>query len=469
MSMAGLVCAVSIGHGIWGWVAARRLQACLTQLRDAGQWTSVSDLVMQPVPDADNAGEDYRAAAASLDSTLVKQYAFFRQGGWPDWPYSPAELDRVRAALPTCQVALDHAQAAATKARLDWKIDPNAGVLDLMLPKLSLFRELANSLDAAALDAHLRGDDAQFCERIAQLFRLARALDEMPVALVSHLVANGCDMMACRSLQQLAQPLSVDSSQGAATQPVHPATRRQLAQLISELLDDTPHKAAWKRAMAGERVLEIELADSIITGKNIGSASAPVNNAFPQHVVFKSYLFGPIVRGDICWMSANVDKAIGARQAPDFPTATQLLGSEHAVTDAHPYLHLVARILAPSFERVLANDYRLLAERRATAALLAIRLFSIDHERRLPSRLDELVPTYLPAVPFDPMAQGGRTLRYLPRPSDPIVYSVGMDGVDDGGSETPLPGRESARRGIWGLKDAVFHYLPQPKPPSGDE
>ena len=70
------------------------------------------------------------------------------------------------------------------------------------------------------------------------------------------------------------------------------------------------------------------------------------------------------------------------------------------------------------------------------------------------------MPAYLPAVPADPFAAGGKPLKYLPDTvgwdippalaaaessyvpppgtgpfiGGPVVYSVGEDGIDDGGS-----------------------------------
>ncbi len=66
------------------------------------------------------------------------------------------------------------------------------------------------------------------------------------------------------------------------------------------------------------------------------------------------------------------------------------------------------------------------------AIALAIRLYVLDHGRR-PARLEALVPDYLPAVPDDPFARDGRAIRYRSDEAQPLLYSVWLNGADDGG------------------------------------
>ncbi len=73
-----------------------------------------------------------------------------------------------------------------------------------------------------------------------------------------------------------------------------------------------------------------------------------------------------------------------------------------------------------------------LAERRLTATGLAILLFENEHQTR-PRKLQDLVPEFIPYIPLDPFAPGEETIKYLPDVSNPIIYSLGPDGDDDGG------------------------------------
>jgi hypothetical protein len=62
---------------------------------------------------------------------------------------------------------------------------------------------------------------------------------------------------------------------------------------------------------------------------------------------------------------------------------------------------------------------------------VAMTRFRLDHGA-MPSRLDDLVPAYLDAIPTDPF--NGGPIRLAVKPDRWIVYSVGPDGVDDGGA-----------------------------------
>jgi hypothetical protein len=68
---------------------------------------------------------------------------------------------------------------------------------------------------------------------------------------------------------------------------------------------------------------------------------------------------------------------------------------------------------------------------RAARIALAIARYRLAHAGALPTSLSDLVPGYLSAVPQDPLS--GAPMRFRTEPGAYTVYSVGMDGDDDGG------------------------------------
>ena len=68
---------------------------------------------------------------------------------------------------------------------------------------------------------------------------------------------------------------------------------------------------------------------------------------------------------------------------------------------------------------------------------LALRAYH-DKNKAWPEQLSALVPAYLNHIPMDPFALKG-SLRYRLMGSGYLLYSVGPDGIDDGGKAIVRP------------------------------
>ena len=86
--------------------------------------------------------------------------------------------------------------------------------------------------------------------------------------------------------------------------------------------------------------------------------------------------------------------------------------------------------LKAGMRRSSEKHSRIVAQERLLAAELALRCYQSD-KARAPARLDDLVPAYLPQVPQDPFS--GQAIVYRPQGANWLLYSVGSDGVDNGG------------------------------------
>jgi hypothetical protein len=76
------------------------------------------------------------------------------------------------------------------------------------------------------------------------------------------------------------------------------------------------------------------------------------------------------------------------------------------------------------------RNSRTTAQLRLLTVELALHCY-LSEQGRAPSKLDQLVPKYLAQVPGDPFSQ--RPLVFRPQGTNWLLYSVGPDGVDDGG------------------------------------
>lgn len=99
-----------------------------------------------------------------------------------------------------------------------------------------------------------------------------------------------------------------------------------------------------------------------------------------------------------------------------------------AYMNRNPFGHVLLSSLYPS--AVLNKVSIAEASVSATRISLALQAYYLAH-KSLPNSLDELVPEYLPTIPRDPF--DGDSMRYSKERK--IVYSVGDDFMDQGGSE----------------------------------
>ncbi len=89
---------------------------------------------------------------------------------------------------------------------------------------------------------------------------------------------------------------------------------------------------------------------------------------------------------------------------------------------------------------LLNIDVRHLALLRTTQTALAVERYRLA-EGSLPKSLDDLVPSCIEAIPTDPF--DGHPLKYRTRKTGYVVYSVGEDQTDEGGTERGTQGRDS--------------------------
>jgi hypothetical protein len=115
----------------------------------------------------------------------------------------------------------------------------------------------------------------------------------------------------------------------------------------------------------------------------------------------------------------------------------------------------MAGILVPSTDRAAGAKYQLFTDRRLAATALAIAWYRAEHNGEFPASLEALVPTYLPSIPTDAMSPG-QPLRYSAG-EQPILWSIGTNGIDDNGDDTITKNGSSE----WNRPDRVVHLLPQ--------
>lgn len=97
-------------------------------------------------------------------------------------------------------------------------------------------------------------------------------------------------------------------------------------------------------------------------------------------------------------------------------------------------------LLLPAWNKVAEAALRDKALLRSTITALAAERYRLA-EGKWPKQLDDLCPRYLPAVPTDPF--DGEPLKLAVRDDGITIYSTGQDGVDNGGGNLTVTGREA--------------------------
>jgi hypothetical protein len=128
---------------------------------------------------------------------------------------------------------------------------------------------------------------------------------------------------------------------------------------------------------------------------------------------------------------AEANSRLASIPVPSEPEGPALVAGRNAIG------RTLASSIVPAVGKSLRRACEVESDIAATRIIVALNRYR-RQEGRWPLALHELVPAFLDAVPNDPF--DGLPFRYAPAKG--IVYSVGEDLVDDGGSAPPpLPGR----------------------------
>ncbi|MCS6866365.1 MAG: hypothetical protein RMJ56_15005 [Gemmataceae bacterium] len=108
----------------------------------------------------------------------------------------------------------------------------------------------------------------------------------------------------------------------------------------------------------------------------------------------------------------------------------QLAGPEAGQVVARSIANTLMSLLAPAIRRISAAQER--AEQVAMNLQIALALAAYHNDNgKYPDKLTDLAPKYLAQVPHDGFS--GQPLIYKPTAQGYLLYSVGMNGQDDGG------------------------------------
>lgn len=328
---------------------------------------------------------------------------------------SPEDLEKLRNYLAENADLLQALHAASELTPGAFSLDFSKGFA-MELPHLARLRQAARMLLVEAVSASLNGDTDLAFEALMACVSVQQPLRDENL-IISQLVRAACNGIAVGG---------VISTLGFADY-----TDEQLAALQQAFLREHD-QGAFTDALITERVFALEAFDDPASAlTNVGMERSWMDEVIPGSfaaLIQTANAFGWFA-GDREEYLRNISDMIEASRLP-YLEARPVFGEIESRMNNQSLLPSLNAMLLGGLSRVpdalAANDARLNIGNTA-AAVERYRLAT----GALPAQLSDLASANLGATLTDPF--DGQTLRYRREGDGYVLYSIGFNGVDDGG------------------------------------
>jgi hypothetical protein len=430
--MLAMMGAVTIGSFV-GWhlyrrhVDAGRLQETIAELdaRDPRWRLEHLEADRAVVPDAENSANVIRAVRAQISPRMVppNEDAVDLQNLDPPTLLTDAQFREVIDLFESVESAVAPALSLESFARGRHPITYTADGISTLLRHVDDMSQTDHRVLWPLLLLHLHENDpaaaARDCVCIANL---GRSIGDEPFA-ISQLTRLRFVVTAARGVERLLG--QVTASEGDL--------KRLQAIFAEEAARD-----AWPAVVRGERAVlhraMVALGSGILKTSVIRQGL--IQNPRPQSAVGRM----------LEWLEDRYPPDLTATHEWHLRRATLVL-EQTAALPWHERTALAAAIIADdanapelgrewwfATDKLLVNFQRYHAMLRCTLVALAAERYWLRHGA-WPQTTAKLVPEFLPDLPLDPF--DGQPLRYKRLPDGVVIYSVGADGIDDGGRISP--------------------------------
>jgi hypothetical protein len=423
LTLTALIVVAVTGMTIWRMSLKSKNRARLKAISERGE--PVDSMALNQsyayVTDTENAAFVWLDGAAQMTAEAADG------DGWKKFkiPSRGTNLTEVqvkwaRGIVESNEEALETFRKAATLTKARYPVDLTPG-FNALLPHLATVKKMARLLQAEVVVAVADGDLRRATDAVKTMLAISRSLSSEPL-LISQLVAHATDGIAFGATDYLMNRVTL--------------TDAQLAELGAAFLRSEDPNSLYV-ALVGERATFASVAKdpyaylSTVGGptpsSSVSQSAQELGWGFVRMTGFFERDFGFGV--DV--LTTNI--AFAKLPDPDrFSSRTNWSAVE---TRIHEGRYFLSGILLPALGKAVYRDTEDRTKARIAQIVLAIERYRLAHANRLPENVDALVPTYLTAHLSDPF--DGRPLRFKPRESGYVIYSVGPDTVDDGGLERP--------------------------------
>ncbi len=439
------------------------VEAYKKELREKGEKLEISEVTPPPVPDEKNGADilDNAWALMTPGNMLIPGMKTVAPGkDTPAWAQPDARdsdftntWDDFRNMMGPDRPALQMMQAIFERPQLDFRLDYGAGP-EMRIPQLANLKRSAQKLSAMMeCDLHY-GDTGSATTNLCVLLAIANGeADER--LFISQLVRIAIVSVGASDTWDYLQASNTTDAQLAMLQK-----KWEQLEFFSALektvwmerasTDDTIEKMRASRAYF-KKMIGISPVASGSTG---GSSGSTVSTWLPDLNAMSDAAKSRI--GEMMWrLSWSYEEQLHQLQAdqvvletlrtmetntfykPDFEAMMSRLTSTGLTNVSGPFFHMLhiddltdlfgGSFVAGGVRKIVATE----AIRRVVVTAIALKRFQ-QANGHWPEKLSELVPQFISSLPRD--AIDGQPLRYR-RNADGtyLLYSVGDDGVDDGG------------------------------------
>jgi hypothetical protein len=355
----------------------------------------------------------------------------------PGWPVIHEELEAQEEALLDLRGALVSVPQRSA----------SVSSIDSAIPGLVEVRKATQWLMAATLGDLRKGNINAALGNLEALVRMARVYSGEPKVL-EQMIRVAISGLASAVTWEFIQSPTLNEAQ---------LIRLQNAWSQVDLL------AGVELGLLGERAFALELWEEARTKHTIQALrlASSMGRAGILDEYFTEYVKGPLYR----LSSINQDELFFLRTMQEALHTVRAVKSDRPWVEAQSSLeswlsqppilgeefrHWLTSATRPNLLQACRTAVRRDTERRLTILNIAIKRYELKYGG-LPEKLDSLVPEIIASLPLDPMS--GKAFGYrVDGQRAFVLYSVGLDGIDNGGDASgPGP-----NWGLWTGPDAVW-------------
>jgi len=393
----------------------------------------------------DSAFDLLRRAGAAYTVPQKQEHA--ADDEWKHMPWSLNGATNTLAVLEQAQESLALARRAAEAP--DPQVPTETNIIQT-LPYITKMGAICRCFNMSAKVKTVQGDYPGAFSNLRIAISFSSILSRGGV-LIDHLVSIACCDMSCRTMRQIASNYPVEEdllrdnirfleTTDNESEPFVECMRYEWIfahASIDECFND-PLFFARGRSSKPRRAANRTIA--CLLGSKPGNMEKDMDACYTHLIIMAEKPYDPAAYD-------RFDKLLGPEA--DISLLLNKTSGYHSDSSPVPLISLLqykdpigrvlAQVLLSGTGKGHSKYVTMIADLRATRIFLAVVMFKRD-EGRLPQKLDELTPKYLDNIPDDPF--DGKQMKYRLNPDGTwVVYSVGIDGKDDGGVEDSKLGR----------------------------